>query len=571
MAQTEHSQTFDNLVSGITADERKVLLDKMKAGTSSEGAKLENKESIPQDSGAVDLNIKLKSESIFLRFWLWLKAVFSNTTIQEEYNKSLVAEIARSIDHHMPGLVDYKHELLTMEFYNRLVELKNASDAFKNVIDSYEADRASFYVLLGSLVMPDFGEEMNRQADPYTYSFQKEINSEMRTSLLRKMDDLLSKIPSDKKNEIYAGVRSLEWLRHFTKLPFQSLISKFTPFVGEQMVCQFDKVANEIVEMANVFCNGHTLTDEVVQALYIFDSKKLSSSDMEDIDRGKTGTDFMDVVAQKLSDISLFINTVPMRSVACVVYNNATFIPEAPGGGEDWFIKYKAQWKKLFDRKWEEWLNDSKKEKIKVKLREYFGYTSMPALRDRPWADLWGGIKFSYDLAIGFVSYFMKDNYVKYLKTLKILSLEGDFAIKDNRNLLSELLASFDDVTMSLTSLEQKLLSDGEYGSVFERYLVPGSRTQAALTRVNQLMEEIEMASKTVISLFGENCRTLSKLLNGLMAEKIQSGFGNLVNISTIQGSNNKKFRQDLEEVRVGIDHALESLADLESLDKGIK
>ena len=210
--EEDRSQTFDSLVSGLNSDERHALLSKMQSGATVENVALETRENFADEDTTIDFKTRIKQESIFVRFFLWLKSIFSNLSEEEVYNNSLVAQIARNVERQSPGIVDYHHKYLSNDFYEKLVELKHTADFFTPVIAAYEKDPGSFYVLLGSLLMPQVGEDMDKEADPYLYSLAKEANSEMRTSLLRKMDDILQKIPSDKRADIQAAYADLKKL-----------------------------------------------------------------------------------------------------------------------------------------------------------------------------------------------------------------------------------------------------------------------------------------------------------------------------------------------------------------------
>ncbi|MFA6937179.1 MAG: DUF5312 family protein [Treponema sp.] len=572
MAKEEQSQTFDSLVSGISTDERKTLLKKMQNGSTSENSSLETSEAYSDEDSLIDLKTKISEESIFERFWLWLISIFTSTPIEEVYNKSIVSGIAKNIEQQSPGLVDYKHKYLTTIFYSKLVELKHAADFFKGYIDSYLKNPGAFYILLGSLVMPEIGSEMDKQADPYTYSFAKDVNSEMRTSLLRKMDDILQKIPADKKTEMYACVRSVEWLTQFTKLPFQMFLSKFSAVVENIKICSFDQIGSELISFSRILCNGRTIPDEVIEALYLFSMRQKNIVEFDDVDRNVTGSAFMDTASSQISLISMFISTVPLRSVSCVVYNNSLYVPENFGGGEDWFIKYKGEWKKLFDRKWESWLKDCKKEKLKGKLMEYFELANFPVYTKRPWASLWGGaVQFNYELTLGFLNEFIKNIYPSYAQIFKIVTLEGDFAIKENRLEFNDTVNLFANINESLDELSIKLSSAGEYGAEFERYSTLNARTKTAAQKIQEMMEKIESNVKNMINLFGDACRTMQKLLTGLTSEKLDADYGNLANIASIQGRQNKKFRENLEKSKLGIDHAFYLIKEIEPLDKPIE
>jgi len=384
------------------------------------------------------------------------------------------------------------------------------------------------------------------------------------------MDDILQKIPADQKSAMYSCVRSVEWLRQFTKLPFENFLAKFTAVIDDVHTCSFEQIDTELSAFVQILCNGRTIPEEVIEALYLFNRRQTDSPELDDADGIDSGASFMTTATAQLSVISMFISVVPLRALARVVYNNALFVPDIFGGGEDWYVKYKAEWKRLFDRKWETWIRDCKKEKLKSKLMDFFHISTFPVFPVRPWTSLWGGIPFRYEMTLGFLYNFFINSYPAYEKTLKVITLEGDFSIKDNRFEFNETTNLFSDVSEALLELATKLGANGEYGAEFARYQGMKTRTKSGMQKITQVIGAVEESVGGLIKSFGDACRTMDKLLSGITADKIDSRYGNLTNITTIQGHENKKFRDGIEETKLGFEHAFEIIKEIEPLDTPI-
>lgn len=563
--------TFYSLVSGLQNEERLEMLRKMQSQASSGSAILETQEIPEEESPEFTYTARLKRESIFLRIWLFLKSIFTSTPVESLYNDSLVAKISHKIESSSPGLLDYSKQCLSYVFCDKLTELKSAARFFSEYLATYEKNPGSFYVLLGSIIMPQIGEIMDKEADPYVYSLNKEITTEMRTSLLRKMDDVLQKINPEQKAQMYACVRSIEWLRLLNRLPFEDILSKFSSVVNDVKSCPFSLVESEIQVFAKTLCNGHTIPNEVLEALYLFNRREITSGgDYDSSDANDGGSSFVEKASSELSIISMFISSVPMRSVARVVTNNAVFLPGDFTGGEDWYVKYKAEWKRLFDCKWELWLRDCKKEKIRYKISTYFLMGNFPLFPRRPWNELWGGIQFSYELTLGFIYSFMKDIYAQYTGALKTITLEGDFALKDNRFEFTEVVNKFTQINRQLDELLIKLGANGEYGAEFEKYISLKSKTKTGVQKISGIMEDIEDLCQTTVNVFGESCRMMEHLLRGFLGVEQDAHFATLTNFSSLRGRENNQFREEVETIVLGVNHALEIVKDLEPVDKPI-
>lgn len=127
------NNSFDKLVSGISAEERRFLLERLKQ---------ENTTSPPQSLSVPDeqmpdtrtLQVRIQTESPFYRFILWLRTLLTNQSRETLYNKDVMADAARKIARAHPGLIDFPHGILESIFYEKLKDLHNCASFFKPYI-----------------------------------------------------------------------------------------------------------------------------------------------------------------------------------------------------------------------------------------------------------------------------------------------------------------------------------------------------------------------------------------------------------------------------------------------------
>ncbi len=569
MDELNANDTFYGLVSGMAQEERLELLRKMQKKGSGSSHLLENREFDEKDESQLDLAARISNESLFYRLYLWIRSLFASDDIQTVYNDDLISRIARNVETKYPGLINYKHEYLTADFYQKLRNVREAVHLFNEYISAYEKNQGAFYVLLSSILMPEVGEAMEKDVNPYSYSVNKEFSVEMRNTLLRKMDGVIQKISANKKAEMYACIRSVEWLRALTKLPYENFISRFTAVLDNIMTCSFNQADALVESFSKVLCTGSVIPDEVLETLYLFHSKQYYTSGNSE-EKESSATIFMEKAAVSLSVVSDFITSVPMRAITRVVSRNAVYMPGEFTGGEDWFMKYKAEWKRLFDLKWEMWVLECKKEIVRNDLTSYFDINEFPLFPKRPWAQIWGGIPYEHELTLGFIFYFMKEKYAKYLGLIKIIAVEGDFSSKDNKNEFNEASARFAEVNKSLDELTIRLNEKGSIGSEFEKIKAQTIRSKGDEDKINAMMRELADFAKDLINMFGSASRNMLRVMRGILGEEADTHFASLTNFSTLGGAENEKFRNDLEDAKSFISHALDLLKQLEPLDKPI-
>ena len=561
--------TFDRMVSGISKEERKSLLSKMQSQELSNLPSVEEEESeeIIVDEEQPDLETSLKKESIFFRFWIWLKAMIKSDSVQNIYNTELISDMAAKLQRDTPNLIDYKRKYLLETFYNSLVEVKHCIDFFKPYVERYQEDDGAFLVLMGSLIMPGVENEIGTHVDPYTMPFDRQITGELRVSLIHKMDDILKDLPAQERAVMYSGARAMEWLKAFVKLPVESLLAKFTHIADGTDTCAFSAVDSDIAQCARILVKGYKVQSAVLEALYLF-SVRNETGEALDVDSNEGGAaDFIKRASAEISMIDTFISTVPMRTIGCIVYNNARWQPDAFGGGENWFVKFKSQWRKVFDSRWESWVRECKKEKLRVRMQEYFKLSSFPQFPLRPWKDISSSLTFRYELTIGFLYSFFQNQYLEYLKPMKIMLLEGQFRQKDNQTEFSEQMNALEDCNNRLRDFKKKLSPSGDYGVQFSRFEHKGIHSASTEIQIEALMSDMESDVSVIIRKFGNALRIVDMVIAGAMNQRLDTRYDALVNINTIHGHENKQFRQDLMEAQIGMTHVLEMLTEIESVD----
>ena len=491
--------SFERLVAGITKDESIALLKKIQESVDPDSQILESPSQARHAEGG-DIETWLKEESLFVRILLYIKALFSNTAVGTVYNNHLLANEAKIVSKKYPGIFDYRRRILTADFYEKLIELKRAADFFAPVISGLENDPGSFYVFLSSLVAPEISSRMSDEADPESLPLTREISSELRASMLRKIEEILQNIPADQRNAVYQAIKGAEWLRQFVRLPFERFIASFSTVLDPTYTCSFDSVTTELASFARVLCNGPRICPEILESFYLFSADNC-------------------------------------------LFENGNEVPSA-----------------------EEYMEKAASQISLIKMNDSFGISVFPLMPHRPWCSMWGGLIFPNEYALGFLYTFMKKMYINYSPTLKTLSLEGDFYQKENRVEFTDSCNELNRINMVLDVLDGKLLPDGEYGSIFNRYNDDHMRTIQIQAKINALVDTITTETSVIIAQFCDTVRLMLLILGGIMAEKRDSRYDSLSNLSIIQGKDNQVFRKKLADIRTGFESSLDIIKELETV-----
>lgn len=565
MNDDQHRGSFDELVAGISSDERKYLLAKIN----------QNREhSFPlvqparEETDGFTLDIKLNSESFLYKLFLWIRSLISKKHKLEIYNDDLIRMLARKINKNHPGIVDMQNGLILSLFYEKLKELKNAADFFKPYFNIFNENPGKFYVFMSTFIAPEIASSINAEADPYSVPFEREGTKEVRSSLLKKLEGILKDIPQKSRAVMYDAVKSLNWLKRFSELPYTHFLAQFTAIVSENYTCPFTNAQTDFNALANVLSDARSIPNEALEALFLFPQRKGGATVELDQDTEKSMREFLSKSAAGISMVQMFISTVPFFALGKVIFSDYDWQIETFGGAEDWFVKFKEEWKIVFDERWESWLRDRKKSQLADVLMEKFGILSFPELPYRPWANLWGGVPFRCEMTGGFLYWFATVKYEEIIGVLNVLVLEGVFLNNDNRAEFSEAMNKFAEINHQVQLFGESLNEKGSVGSVFAKLIADHVRTLKGQNMVNSIILNAETSIRGWESSFCDCCRTIEKVLAGILDdEKTDKKYESIQNLMTIKGRENRAYRDNLQAEREVLLESRRILAEIEPLD----
>ncbi len=564
MVESDTKSSFDRLVAGLNAEDRLAMLNRInQMDTQPVQFTVENVD-IEQN---VSLQKKLQNESFIYKIVLWLRALFDKKTVEQLYGQDLLLSISKKINNRFPGTINYKIRSLDYIFYERLVTIKEAADFFKVYFTYVEENPGDFYVFLSSFVAPELSEKINAQADPFIYPFSKPITPDARTDLAKKLDDILSNMDRDTKQNMYSAVSQANWLYKFSTLQYIHFISQFTNVTGDNFTCPYSNALMDYNELASVFANIQPIQNEVLEALFLFSQRKHLTINAQDKDIERAVKEFMVKALAFFGTIQSFSNNVPIKNLGRVLNSDFDWQPPNMEGAEAWFPSFRAQWRKIQDIRWNDFAREQKKQMLSENLKTDFDLDEFPVMEFRPWLKLWNRIPFNRELTGGFLSWFCTEKYEKVIQDLNVVAMEGVFYKSENRSEYSEGLNNFSNANNLMKDLIRKLSPEGEFGKLFEDFATNRVHTFQVQSQIESMMEQIENTVKEAISLFGKGARTIERVFYGFFEEQKDGIHEPLQNITTIRGRDNRRFVDSLISIRQLLKKVLSYIAELEPID----
>jgi hypothetical protein len=564
MVESDTKSSFDRLVAGLNAEDRLAMLNRInQMDTQPVQFTVEN---VDKEQN-VSLQKKLQNESFIYKIVLWLRALFDKKTVEQLYGQDLLLSISKKINNRFPGTINYKIRSLDYIFYERLVTIKEAADFFKVYFTYVEENPGDFYVFLSSFVAPELSEKINAQADPFIYPFSKPITPDARTDLAKKLDDILSNMDRDTKQNMYSAVSQANWLYKFSTLQYIHFISQFTNVTGDNFTCPYSNALMDYNELASVFANIQPIQNEVLEALFLFSQRKHLTINAQDKDIEKAVKEFMVKAVAFLGTIKSFINSVPIKNLGRVVNNDFNWQPGNIEGAEAWFPNFRSQWRKIQDIRWNDFAREQKKQMLSQNLKLDFDLDEFPVMEYRPWLKLWNRIPFKRDLTGGFLSWFCTEKYDKIIQDLNFVAMEGVFYKSENRSEYSEGLNNFSSANVMMQELLRKLSTEGEYGKMFEDFATNRMHSFQVQNQIESMMTQIEDTVKEAIAQFGRGARTIERVFYGFFEEQKDGIHEPLQNITTIRGRDNRRFVDSLISIRQLLKKTLTYISELEPID----
>ncbi len=561
----ENLNTFDRFLLGMSQEERMELYNRLCSVVQTEEQVIETPP-IPQEFASEnDVSQQIKNETLVCRLMLFFKSLFTGMDSSRVYGEMLVQRLVKYIEKKYPGFLNYKKRLVLTPFYSNVRHLKNVAEFFMPGIDLYEENPGSFYLFLSSLLLPEFYMKIEQEIDPFALTEDKVPSVEVRNSLLRRMEEVLQELTSSDRNRIYSAVCNIDWLRQFVRMPYERMMLKFMALSTGEYNAQLEDLTSDLDHFCRVLCNGRSISPDVLEALFLFSNKTRLGD--PNLNIAALTEDYINKSLSQIRAIKRFITEVPLRTLTAVAHRDSSWLPARPEGAEDWFVKYKSEWRNVFEQRYNLWTRETNKKILTKKIDSMLKCTELPLLPFRPWQESWFNLRFPAEYTAGFLFAFFKDLYPSISKALRVLAVDGDFKVRDNRIEFTDALNEMNKLAEDVIIFAGKFNGGGDYALLFDSVKEKDDRT----VRAHQRLENAMTAATSEASVFSMTFTTvatqIANVLVGVTSETKNGKYDTINNIAAIEGYQNQAYRQRLAEIVTILFDSCSFVHDLSALD----
>ncbi|MDR2149932.1 MAG: DUF5312 domain-containing protein [Spirochaetaceae bacterium] len=531
------NETFKRLASEMSLEERRELLDRFSKQSSIPFEPL-YEEHI--ESPALDIESQYAHLSWYERLWFTIISFFQGSSPIKIFEKKMVERLGRTIETQMPGIYEQQRNYLLPKFHAILSELKESARFFYTALDtSVQRDKGAFYAFLGSLVMGDIHTQLQKEITPVNLvrNFPEATGQELRQKAAHTMEEIFNSITQEQRETMYAHARSLYALKELSSFLYDRVLLAFTfePSVAGQ-VCSANIVREQLIALNNIlFSLKKSPEMTVLESMFVFTIQDYAKE--EDFDLDHEIQELLAHAKASLLTIREFNKNVPLTLILRCVTKDILLLPQAIGGGEDWFVLYREYWTEHTDEQFIDYIRTRQQQELLASFR-YFLKTDK--LRDLEYAGTSINstkIYISKAFALSFLLTFYSSVFLPDInKVLRPILIDGEFFKREHRTQFTEsyndLMRLEDDIVQFDTSLSP----EGDYGKRFalansDVVSLPGKRRKILV-----ITEETDKAVQKIIETTQTAIKNMLAILTALVHKDSGGQYEILANMSKFTG-----------------------------------
>jgi hypothetical protein len=568
------ASSFDILVAELSAEERGLLLDRIKMAMPVSEEPLYQTSSAPGASGAAAA--RADELGLMIRFVLFLRGLFSGKSREELLRDDALKEIGRKVEARYPGIIDRRRSLVLGLVAEELRGLRDAARFFYDALDrSVEKDKAEFYAFLGSVELPLTHDRLTSEADPAAIAASmaeikgRAEDSAVRGAAIAAFEAIFSDLSEKGRRAMYQDLRSVLFLKRLSGFLFDRLIGSFNQgaYPDDRLSASFFDLRELLLDLGDVlFSMSEAPSTELIEAIFFF-------ADRDRIGKGEEeaasvlGGDMAKAEAS-LGRIRSFNSRVPLGDLMRLVSGDPDYLPRELPGGEDWLAIYKTFWRERIEKALDEWRAEHRNKELLEEIAAFVGESGATSFANISREEKESSPPLRFAIALGFLDAFYRGPFLRELnRSFKIVLVDGEFYRKDNRVEFTDAYDALLRLPELLSALDARLGPEGDIGASWHAASRELGTGAAKRRKTQSVVRAAEDEAERIIRREGAALRTMVDVLHGFLKGEAGGRYDSLANLSYIDGKSNKEFLRSLDRAKDRCEKALSLLSELAELD----
>ena len=559
---------FEKLASGLSADERFRLLDRIKTeGSVGSDPLYENTE----DSDAQELEAFYGRLSIIKKLVLFFVALFNKKDSMQFLEETIIARIAKDIEKTHTGIYSQKTMTLGGAFASELRKLQDSLEVYMGPLKiAFSTYKSEFIASLAALEMPDVIEKLLEISNLENLSEGGDSLNEFdaRRKMEKGVQETLEGIGEAQRSIMYQHLRSLHLLNELVLFPYQRLLTQFKKNQGGESA-KLSLLKNDLMDLGDILASfTQPVEDIALKALFLFDDE---DAELKDEDLTKDLQEKMDRSIDALKAIRSFNRIVPLPNLLKVCTRNVSYRAEQLGGGEDWFAQFRLYWSDYLEQTIKTFAYQNQKKRITgdaLKLLSVDKLMLLPHYRSILYSS---DVSVQYENTIGFIFRFSEYLFSREIaRILKMFLVNGEFYKTQNRADFTDSFGKLVNVLTELQTFEDRLSSDGELGE--ELSSIEGEMVKQSLRtrKVVTILRAVDLRAEELIRFFSENLLLMISVVKGILYGEGSGSYDTLSNISYIGGTDNRSLLMRLGVALQQMEEAAKITSEFWDLERSI-
>ncbi|NIZ40741.1 DUF5312 family protein [Entomospira entomophila] len=534
-----NTPVFDRLVSLLSADERKAMLEQISMGSSSVDT-VNFVRSALSESPYSSIVQEYKSLSFWQKIWYQILAYIDKRTKEEMLHQKLLEGLSLDITRNFGEYVSFERSRFLSAFCDSFVQLANAVQIFKKPLDDILGEhRKEYYAFLVGVVDPSTQKKLliasnpefiidNDQADDSINS------SKLRTMMEEKIQLIIKEMTLEVREKLYFYARQIAHLERLSNFNYDKIIASYST----DNTCTIRLISKSLKKLNGILSSFKEIPDQaLLQSIFLFSySVKETAADYYHTELQKDLAQAMNAVTA----INHFAR-IPLTEMLAVIGDNYFYEPAVLSGGEDWLALYRKFWKGRSNRLYQEFLVSKKANSIDRSICDYYKLTAYPSIDGYASAE-WQEEIFApvHEGSIGLVYFFFTHPYQdECLEIVQRLHAEGNFFRKENAKELADAVSSITLLNSEIAEFERAMSPSGGYFYIRLQEFARGEKS-VGLAGLHAL---IEKHVTLILNRSTEVLFILSSVFGGVIERTIGGRYDTISNFDAL-GLSRKRVEQ---------------------------